>query len=96
MALFSELSPSDQENLSGGGVAFGSEPPTEGPEVGWGDQEEGSCSGYERPRGAFYIFREQRQPRGGLVFRGIIPRLRGGVRGSNSAFDFSFNLGSNR
>jgi len=75
MVLFSELSSSDQENLSGG--AFGSEPPTEGPEVGWGDQEEGSCSGYERPRDFFIQFGEQRQPRGGL--RGIIPRLRRGV-----------------
>ena len=91
MALFSELSPSDQENLSGGG-AFASEPPTEGLEVGWGDQEEGSCSGYERPRGfIIWPLGEQRPLRGGL--RGII-RLRGGVRGSSSAFDFSSNLGS--
>ena len=93
MALFSELSPSDQENLSGG--AFGSEPPSvppEGPEVGWGDHEEGSCSGYERPRGfILWPLVEQRPLRGGL--RGII-RLRGGVRGSSSAFDFSSNLGS--
>ena len=78
MVLFSELSPSDQENLSGGGVGLDSPPPTEGLEAGWGDQEEGSCSGYERPRG-FIVFGEQRQPRGGLVFRGIIPRLRRGV-----------------
>ena len=91
MVLFSELSPSDQENLSGGGF-LSSEPPTEGLEVGWGDQEEGSCSGYERPRDFFIQFGEQRQPRGGL--RGIIPRLRGGVRGSNTAYCFSCNPGS--
>jgi hypothetical protein len=90
MALFSELSPSDQENLSGG---LGSAPPAEGPGLGWGDQEEGSCSGYERPRGfILWPLGEQRPLRGGL--RGIIPRLGGGVRGSSSAFDFSSNLGS--
>ena len=91
MVLFSELSPSDQENLSGGG--FASAPPTEGPEAGWGDQEEGSCSGYERPRDTFILWPlvEQRPVRGGL--RGII-RLRGGVRGSNTAYCFSCNPGS--
>ena len=76
MALFSELSPSDQENLSGG---FGSEPPSvppEGPEVGWGDHEEGSCSGYERPRDTFILWPlvEQRPVRGGLM--DVMGRLR--------------------
>ena len=96
MVLFSELSPSDQENLSGGG--FASAPPTEGPEAGWGDQEEGSCSGASSAAdaggssvGILWIL-GQRQPRGGL--RGIIPRLRGGVRGSNTAYCFSCNPGS--
>ena len=77
MVLFSELSPSDQENLSGGG--FTSAPPTEGTEVGWGDQEEGSCSGYERPRGFSWVTQGERQPRGvmglGVMGRSMRTRL---------------------